>query len=603
MKAFLAAVFLFIAAVPLVAQQTPSVSDEIVVTASALPEKVDETPASVSVITQQQIEAIDATDVADALRHVPGMTVIRSGSPGKATSIFTRGANSNHTLVMWNGIEIVDPEYGGYDWGQFSTAGVEQVEVVRGPYSALYGSEAVAGVINVISAPAHDDIRAELQGGSRGLRDGRASVAHTFPTLLASANFDSTRDDGFAPNDGFDRTSADGTLRWSAASTLSIGFLGRHNSFRLGIPTNLNADATALVPSPNRRQHGFESQIAVPVDQTFARFSWSALVAETRRGDTFHDPDDPFGYTDSRTDISTRRARLTTRTTTVAGTVMLGGDFARATVNDVSNFGVTLQDKRRTEDAFFVEDRLSRGRFQANAGVRYDHFDTFGSQWSPRVAASLAALGGKFRVAYGEAFRAPSVAELYSPFGGNAALQPERSSSAEAGYDRLFNASRLSITIFKADYRDLIANSGFVYANVDRARSTGAELSFERDFAQRFYALATYTYADTHQTETGRALLRRPRNSGSLIAGLRFGALDANADFTYAGDRADVRPVAPFDTIAAPGYTTVDLNLRYRIDRFTPFLSLENATDRRYEEVPGYPSPRRRFVAGITLRP
>lgn len=597
---------LILTAVPLVAQ-TQTVNDEIVVTASALPEKANETPAAVSVVTRQEIESIDATDVADALRHVPGVTVIRSGSPGKATSLFTRGANSNHTLVLWNGIEIANPYYGGYDWGQFSTAGVEQIEVVRGPYSALYGSEAVAGVVNVISAPSHDEARVELEGGGRGLRDGRASLAHRFANLLASADFDSTRDDGFAPNDFFDRTSAGGTLRWTASANTSLGLLARRNSFRLGIPTNLNADLTALVPSPNRKQEGVESQVAIPIDQTFGRFSWSGFVAETRRSDTFRDPDDPFGYTDSRTGISTDRGRVTSRTATVAGTIVAGGEFARAIVDDRSNFGVTVEGKRRTDQSLFVEDRLSHAfaawSLEASAGLRYDHFDTFGSQVSPRVAASLSSGGNKFRVAFGEAFRAPSISELYSPFGGNRDLQPERSRNAEAGYDRSFGASRLSITIFDAHYRDLIANSGFVYANVGRVRSQGAEFSLERDFAQRFYALASYTYADTKQAGSGRALLRRPRHSGSLVAGVRHGALDANADVTFAGRRADIEPVSPFDPTTAPGFVTVDLNARYAIDRFAPFIQIQNATDRRYQEVLGYPSPRRRFIAGVTFRP
>ena len=124
---------------------------EVVVTASALPESVESTPAATTVITKEEIEQREARDVADVLREVPGLAVSRTGSPGRATSLFTRGSNSTHTLVLWNGIEITNPYFAGYDWGRFSTAGVEQIEVVRGPYSALYGSDAVAGVISIIT--------------------------------------------------------------------------------------------------------------------------------------------------------------------------------------------------------------------------------------------------------------------------------------------------------------------------------------------------------------------------------------------------------------------------------------------------------------------
>jgi vitamin B12 transporter len=130
-------------------------SDEIIVTASALPEEVEATPAAATVVTCEEIEARAARDVADVLREVPGLVVSRTGSQGRATSLFTRGSNSNHTLVLWNGIEITNPYFADYDWGRFSTIGVEQVEVVRGPYSALYGSDAVAGVVNVLTTSHH----------------------------------------------------------------------------------------------------------------------------------------------------------------------------------------------------------------------------------------------------------------------------------------------------------------------------------------------------------------------------------------------------------------------------------------------------------------
>ncbi|HYU26684.1 MAG TPA: TonB-dependent receptor plug domain-containing protein, partial [Thermoanaerobaculia bacterium] len=137
--------FLFLALPP------QKISDRIVVTASDVPETIESTPAAVTVVTRKDIDERAARDVADVLREVPGLTISRTGSPGKATSLFTRGANSTHTLVLWNGIEINNPYFSGYDWGRFSTAGVEQVEVVRGPFSALYGSDAVAGVVNVLT--------------------------------------------------------------------------------------------------------------------------------------------------------------------------------------------------------------------------------------------------------------------------------------------------------------------------------------------------------------------------------------------------------------------------------------------------------------------
>ena len=160
----------------LAAQQ--QLNQTIVVTASEMPETIESTPAAVTVITKKQIDERAARDVADVLREVPGLQLSRSGSDGKATSLFSRGAASTQTLVLWNGIEMNNPYFSGFDWGRFSTAGVEQVEVVRGPFSALYGSEAMGGVINVLTTPHASGVRAEVQGGERGLKNGVINGAY-----------------------------------------------------------------------------------------------------------------------------------------------------------------------------------------------------------------------------------------------------------------------------------------------------------------------------------------------------------------------------------------------------------------------------------------
>src|SRR5205085_11774094 len=185
----------------------------IVVTASELPETVESTPASVTVVTREDIDERAARDVAEVLREVPGLSVSRTGSPGKQISLFTRGAASTQTLVLWNGIEINNPYFSGYDWGRFSTAGVEQIEVVRGPFSALYGSEAMAGVINVLTAPRASGWRADLESGAHGLRNANLGGARAGDALPVSAPYAHREDDGFAPNDDLREDSADAPVR------------------------------------------------------------------------------------------------------------------------------------------------------------------------------------------------------------------------------------------------------------------------------------------------------------------------------------------------------------------------------------------------------
>jgi len=596
---------LFFIAIPVFAQQ--KISDRIVVTASDVPETIESTPAAVTVVTKKDIDERAARDVADVLREVPGLSVSRTGSAGKATSLFTRGAASTQTLVLWNGIEINNPYFSGYDWGRFSTAGVEQVEVVRGPFSALYGSDAVAGVVNVVTEPAATGLRAEVQSGGHGLRNGVVDGSWVAGANHLAVALEHRTDDGFAPNDDFRQNSGNGVWRWAPSKTFSFGVAARATSYDLGIPFNLNATVTALVPSLQRRQNGSERQIAVPLQQTLGAFSYDLTLSEARNRDDFRDPEDPFGTTDASTQSRTRRARLTTRTNSAIGTIVAGGEIERAKVDDVNNFGVNLAGLTRRDDSLFVEDRLSHdvgaNKLELSAGLRYDRYDTFGSQTSPRVAAALVHGGTKWRAAYGEGFRAPSVGELYYPFSGNVNLKAERSRSLEAGYDAPMGATGLfSLTAFWSRYRNLINfdNATFAFANIGRARSDGLELGMDEQVTSAFYTHLAYTFLHRDDDEaTGERLPRRPKHSGALTLGWREGGLDANVSIVRSGARVDILPVAPFSHVTNGAYTTVDANVQLRAGRLTPFVKMENLRNERYEEVLGYPSPGRRAVVGL----
>jgi vitamin B12 transporter len=580
------------------------VKEEIVVTASALSEDAESTPASVTVVTREEIEERGARDVADVLREVPGLTVARIGSSGHQTSLFTRGGNPAHTLVLWNGIEINTPVFGGYDWGQFSTAGIEQIEIVRGPYSALYGSDAMAGVVNILTVPATSGVRASIEAGGQGLLNARAEASHIAGSLSLSGAFESRDDDGFADNDDFQQRAANVAVRWTTASRLSLGITARYTTYDLGIPTNLNSSLDQLVPSPVRRQDGMERQLAIPIAQTLGDFSYELLLAENRREDTLDDPQDSFGAYWQTTGVRTRRARLVTRTKTSFGTIVAGAEHENTVVDDVTIYGPNFLDKERQEQSLFIEDRWSHsfargGRLELSGGARHDEYETFGSATSPRLAAAWLQNGYKFHAAYGEAFRAPSVGEMYSPFGGNPDLLPERSRSIEAGIARSFTRGMASITLFQDRYRDLITNAGFVLANVGRARSRGAEVALQNNLTNSVDAGLTYTYLDTEQLDSGTELLRRPRHSGSAYVTARHGISELTLVVLRTGGRADVLPVLPFGRASNSGHTVVDANYRASLGRFTPFLKIENLTNTEYEEVLGYPSPSRRAIVGI----
>jgi vitamin B12 transporter len=609
MKRFLA-IFLF--AAPLFAQQPQQqkLTDTVVVTASELPETVESTPASVTVINKDDIDKRAARDVADVLREVPGLFLARSGSPGKQISLFTRGAASAQTLVLWNGIEINNPYFSGYDWGRFSTAGVEQIEVVRGPYSALYGSEAMAGVINVLTAPRAGGWSADLESGAHGLRNASLGGAISTDALQFSAAYEHRQDDGFAPNDDFRQNTANALVRWSPSQSFSLGALVRRTTFGLGIPFNTNAAGDAVVASPERRQSGSETQLGVPLTLAFGRVSWEASVSSAKRDDDFHDPNDPFGLTTTNTSSTTRRARLLARAKTAIGTLVAGGEYERATVDDFTNFGPNFTDRRRRDRSLLIEDRYTHdlaggARLELSAGARHDDFDHFGSQTSPRLAAAIVTGRTKWRAAYGRGFRAPSLGELYYPFFGNANLRAERNRSYEFGFDEAVGRDGvLSATYFNSRDRDLITFSPvtFVSENIGRVKSDGVELGLVEHVTPALYTAVSYTYLHRNEDEsTGQRLLRRPKHAGSIFLGYRAGAVDTNIVVQRSGAREDLLPIAPFSRVLNPGYTTIDANVQHRGEHLTPFIKVENLRDARYEEVRGYAAPRRRVIFGLRL--
>lgn len=587
-------------------QQTSSA--EIVVTASALPEIVEVTPASVTVIDRAAIEKRQSRDVADVLREVPGLTLSRTGTSGKATSLFTRGGNSTHTLVLWNGVELNNPYFSGFDFGRFSTAGVDRIEIVRGPFSALYGSDAVTGVVNILTSPSRTGVELNVQGGENGLLNLNLSGAAKLGALSLFGSAEQREDEGWETNDDFSQTSANGGARWNAGA-FSAGVLARATSYENGIPFGPNGDGTRLVPTPLRRQEGNELQISLPFSLTVGRATHELTLSDVEREDDFADPDDPF-FTFAATSSSTQRARLTSRFSAgSAGTVIVGGEYETSETDDVSSFGTSLEDHERESTSLFVEDRLSHafaaGRVEVSAGLRYDDFDSFGSELSPRLGVAFLFGSNKLRASYGHGFRAPSIGELYFPFSGNASLEAERSENIEVGFDHFFDAgSSFGLTLFNTEFEQLIVfdNSTFLFQNTGAASSRGLELGVTSRIGPSVTIGAAYTYLDTEQEETGLALLRRPQHSGSFSVDWTSDQWGATLIALHSGDRADLLPVAPYMRVMNEAYTTLDLTARMNLGRFHPYVKLENLTDERYEEVQGYRSPGRRASAGFRFR-
>ncbi|MDQ1346655.1 MAG: vitamin transporter, partial [Acidobacteriota bacterium] len=213
------------------AQSTAPFADSITVTATATPEKTSEVAATVDVVSAAEIADRQAGQAIDLLRTVPGLELVQGGSRGKATSLFSRGTNSSHTLVLWNGIELNDPYLGGFDWSTLATDGVERIEVVRGPFSALYGSNALGGVVQLVTRRGGGDGThlgdARLEGGSNDYLRGGVSGGRRIGALAVDLSGHLRRGDGEIANDFYDGEEVDLALDGALGDSATLGALLR----------------------------------------------------------------------------------------------------------------------------------------------------------------------------------------------------------------------------------------------------------------------------------------------------------------------------------------------------------------------------------------
>lgn len=577
------------------AEDAPRYDETVVVTAGAVPTPRNETPIRSEVLDRAEIESLQAVDLTRVLPLVPGLQVGQSGSPGKTTSVFVRGADSDQVLVLWNGIRLNDPFFGGFDWAHLTTPGLDRVEVVYGPLGSLHGSDALGGTVNLVTRR-DTGLDLALEAGTDGHQ--RASLAAGRRTGANSVNASGTyrSDDGFVDNDDYRLFGAHVDAEWALGESSSLGLLARVNDHDLGIPF-----ATG-VPSPNRRQQGQSYQLAVPWSWTGSAWSAEAHASGHWTDFEFRDPDAFFSRNDTRAARLGAHARL--RRETARGGIAFGLESFGENVDNESNFGVNLDDSDRRQSAGFVEvDRDLGERTVIRAGARLDDDEFFGSETTLRtgVQTQWSERWGTW-ASYAQGFRVPSLGELFFPFFGNPDLEPEEGDTLEAGVRHSRGSWSAEVAAFTSDFDNLIDSDPltFLAANIGAADSEGLEASWV--WRGRIYrARGALTLLDA-RSEAGEPLLRRADESASLVLSRAGRRWDLSGSLRYVGERPDLDP-ASFSRVVNPGYTVVDLAAAVALSgRGRAWgslrLRLENALDRDYQQVFGFDSPGRRWIVG-----
>ncbi len=591
---------------PLVARATSTFTDEITVTATGSEEPSSDVPVQVTVIGREQIENSGADTLADILRRVPGLTVARSGAEGAATSLFTRGTESDHTLVVFDGVRLNSPYFGGFDWSQLPVAGLDRIEVARGPFSALWGGDAIGGVVNVVPRRADDGLDVELaaEGGQDDWRRlaGTVSWADDRLDVLATA-FDRDGDAGFANSD-FSTTHMMVNAGWSWSDGDRVAVLAQDVDSETGIPF-----LDPLTPSPERRQRSRQRLVAVPIAwRVTDRWDLRLTASHVDRELEFSDPGDPFGFTSSTTDAVTDELRLVSSHRVGAHRLGWGAEWRSDDVTDSSNFGPNLSGADQQVRSAWAQDSWSGGRLDLLVGVRWDETATWGSQISPRLHLGVDLGSGlELRAGWGEAFRPPAVGELYFPFSGNPDLEPEVSRSWEVGLGWLpaSGTTRWQLTAFDTRVDDLIEYdfARLAFANVASATMRGVEGSVEAVLDDGLHNAFAVTWLDTVD-DNGLPLLRRPGWSGSwTVTGAVARGWRGDLSVVWVGARDDVDPVS-FERVRLGDHLTMHVGVAVTVASGTELtVRVVNLLDRDYEEVAGYPAPGRRVMAGLRWRP
>jgi vitamin B12 transporter len=578
--------------------QTPLQS--VVVTASRTEQRVQDAFAATTLITREDIDEAQTPDLPTLLRRVPGVEITQNGGMGGVASVFIRGGEARHTLVLIDGVPINNLNFSLAALEHIPLSNVDRIEIVRGNVSSLYGSAALGGVIQIFTRRPTATPQATLtaQGGSRGLFEASASggVKLASGTGL-SATVDTLRDGGIdairqseIPGTDPDR---DGYRRRSASAAITQD-IGEH---RIGLKLRdsrgtVEYDSEFGPPTQRDASHFVEQGAAL--DGTF-RLSQALKLdaAITRSTDKLDASVTAFPFF---IDSESTGEQLGLEWRPAEGhTLTAGLEHQR---QHVTSDTVYTSDSRDVDSAR-IGYVFRRGPHELQLNARRDRYSDFGSAdtWLAAYGYDITeALRASVSASTG--FNAPTFNDLYYPFGGNPLLKPERVRSYEAALRYAARGQEVRLTLFENRYRDLIANDAFFNrVNVGHARNTGVEVSYAGKLLG--YGLqASLTSQDPKDVDTGMRLLRRARVLGNFAVSRDAGPWQWGGNLRFSGDRAD----RAGQVVA--GYGVLDLTASYTVSpQVKVFGRVENALDRDYETAYGYRQPGRGVFVGVSWQP
>lgn len=588
-------------AVRLTAQSTPEPVrlDQVVVTATRTPVRLTALGSSVDFISGEDLARQQVSTLREALGGMAGMPGFASGATGATTSLFLRGANSNQTLFLVDGMRLNDPNT---DYAVFlGGAGVspwDSIEIARGPQSTLYGGEAVGGVVSLrtLKGEGAPSARIGVEGGSFGTMQGSVGAQGARDGWAYNVWLQGGRTENQRANNDFAGTTYAVRLDRQAGGQLAVGATLR------GFIGSYGSPGDRFTNDPDNRERE-QNQLATLFAEYAVSPAWSGRLTLGGQDRRFVSVNPAPGLPTQTTVVTNRRGELDWQNTIALGEQHRLTAGLTAERDQTRNNGFGDINRHESLLAFFAQDEWTPAEnVFLTGGLRSDDHDTFGRATTGRVTAAWLPLPGrlKLRGSYGTGFRSPSFLDLYgqSPYyQGNPRLRPEHARGWDTGIDLYFPAHRgtLSATWFDTSTHDLIVYDFFVFpgttANVDRARTRGLELSARAQLGRSWETRAAYTYLEAGNLTEHTRLLRRPRQMLSADVWRDLGGgVSVGAGVLSVAKRQDV-DARSFATIDAPDYTVVRFYAAWAVNgRVTVKVRVENLLNEHYEEVNGYPA-------------
>lgn len=617
--------------------------NEVVITATRTASNTVELANSISVIDSAEIVNKNSFSTFDAIKNEYGVSFTQQGGKASVSNIYIRGGSPSESLVIIDGVEVNMPNDPSnfYNFFALPLDNTSRVEILRGPQSTLYGSDALTGVINIITLKGQGKpvFNFGFEGGSYNTYKGTFTSLGSVGSFNYSTAFSRTKSDGYSAasekfnknpkspfeRDGYQLDNFNTILGYKFSESFDADLVIRYNNSSTNLDQSFGSpeywdDPTyifdqeeyfvraqgnlTLLEKKWHQKFGFSilrniRNYSYDTSSASRTYSWSNYDGKKYKADWQND----FYFFENN--IITAGAVFEYEETAseyYSFPVFFPSDSSVFPLNNVNNIGIFTQDQIRIDDYFF-----------GTIGIRYDNYNQFGSVFTYRIAPAYIfwPTGTKIKATIGSGFKAPSLFNLYDPFYGNPDLNPEKSFGWDVGVEQFFWNAKFSMGVnyFYNKFSDMFgSDTSYKTININKAETNGVEVFATTDFIDGFHIKANYTYLNARDKSVNtpdynQKLLRRPDNKAGIYLSYSWNDLaNVNIDVMYVGRREEIN-FSTFTRIIMPDYFLINLAAYYDLFQFLRLQArIENILDKQYEEIYGYGTAGFSLYGGINIR-